>query len=63
MSEKKGEGLFRADGQVIPKMQSSETQRAERRKKIQEMDEKVKKEGLSNLLKWLRGAAGSQKKL
>lgn len=63
MSKHKDKGITRMDGQGIPKMQATEAERVQRRKKIQEMDDKIKKEGLSRFLRQLKGDVGPGEKL
>lgn len=62
MSENKDKRIIRMDGQSIPKMQPRENVRIDVRRKIQEMEAQIKKEGLPNFLKRLKEARGSGKK-
>lgn len=62
MSENKDKRIIRMDGQSIPKMQPRENVRIDVRRKIQEMEAQIKKEGLPNFLKRLKEDIGSGKK-
>ena len=62
MSENKDKRIIRMDGQSIPKMQPRENVRIDVRRKIQEMEAQIKKEGWPNFLKRLKEDRGSGKK-